>query len=88
MIELTVEQRQAVSRQGENPPRAIDPDTQTTYVLIREEVYDRLKGVLAEGATDGFVEDIYPHVMEVFGREGWEDVEMDAYNDLDPRKKA
>src|SRR5262249_17367926 len=33
MIELTLEQRQAVAQQGEMPPRAVDPDTQTTYVL-------------------------------------------------------
>jgi hypothetical protein len=36
MIELTLEQRQAVAQQGEMPPRAVDPDTHTTYVLIPE----------------------------------------------------
>ena len=44
MIELTREQRQAVAEQGETPPRALDPDTHTTYVLIREKVYARLEG--------------------------------------------
>jgi hypothetical protein len=33
MIELTREQREAVARQGEIPPRALDPDTHTTYVF-------------------------------------------------------
>ena len=45
MIELTLEQRQAVAQQGETPPRAIDPDTHTTYVLIPEAIY-----ALCEGA--------------------------------------
>jgi len=43
MIELTLEQRQAVIKQDENPPLAIDPDTYITYVLIRQEVYAKIK---------------------------------------------
>ena len=43
MIELTLEQRQAVIKQDENPPLAIDPDTEITYVLIRQEVYAKIK---------------------------------------------
>jgi len=34
-----------------------------------------------------FTRDMYPHVMEVFGREGWDDPAMDIYNDLDPRRQ-
>jgi hypothetical protein len=41
--------------------------------------------LLSDG--DDFVEGIYPHVMEVFGREGWNDPSMDIYDDLDPRKQ-
>ena len=48
MIELTLEQRQAVAQQGEMPPRAVDPDTHTTYVLIPEEIYARVKALLDE----------------------------------------
>ena len=44
MIELTEEQRQAV--RSETPPRLVDPSTEETYVLIRAELYDRLKGLL------------------------------------------
>lgn len=35
-----------------------------------------------------FTRDTYPHVMEVFGREGWDDPAMDLYNDLDPRSQS
>ena len=85
MIELTREQLQAVAQQGETPPRALDPDTHTTYVLIREKVYVRLEALLGDEQDSKFTSDMYPHVMEVFGREGWDDPAMDIYNDLDPR---
>jgi hypothetical protein len=88
MIELTREQRQAVAQQGETPPRALDPDTHTTYVLIHETVYDRLEALLGDDQGNHFTRDMYPHIMEVFGREGWEDPAMDIYNDLDPRRQS
>lgn len=88
MIELTLEQRQAIAQQGEVPPRAIDPDTHTTYVLIREEVYARLQVLLDEEEGNQFLRDMYPRVMEVFGRAGWDDPAMDIYNDLDPCKQS
>ena len=88
MIELTLEQRQTISREGATPHRAIDPDTQTAYVLIREEVFERIKGLLSEQDDNNFVGDMYRHTMEVFGREGWDDAAMDVYNDLDPRQKS
>ena len=28
-----------------------------------------------------FLRDLYPHVLEVFGRDGWDDPAMDVYND-------
>jgi hypothetical protein len=88
MIELTLEQRQAVAQQGEKPPRAVDPDTQTTYVLIPEEIYARVKALLYDEEPNEFLRDMYPHVMQVFGREGWDDPAMDIYNDLDPRRQS
>ena len=45
MIELTKEQRQELS--GPEPV-AIDPETQQTYVLVRREVYERLRALLDE----------------------------------------
>jgi hypothetical protein len=88
MIELTLEQRQAVAQQGEAPPRAVDPDTHTTYVLLREETYARVKDLLDEAEADQLLREMYSHMMEVFGREGWDDPAMDIYNDLDPRRQS
>ena len=42
MIELTLEQRKAVATGDETPLRVIDPGTHTQYVLVREELYDRV----------------------------------------------
>ena len=87
MIELTLEQRQAVAQPAENPPRAVDPDTRTTYVLIREEVYNRVKALFVGEDDNQLLRDMYPHIMAVFGRAGWDDPAMDVYNDLDPRRQ-
>jgi hypothetical protein len=43
MIELTPQQRHELS---EPEPVAIDPETKETYVLVRREVYERLKELL------------------------------------------
>jgi len=44
MIELTNEQRQELSVPE---PIAIDPETRETYVLVRQEAYERMKSFLA-----------------------------------------
>jgi hypothetical protein len=46
MIELTEAQRQAIATAKESPPIVIDPKTKATYVLVRKEIYERLKGIL------------------------------------------
>jgi hypothetical protein len=60
MIELNEQQRHELSAPE---PVAIDPQTRETYVLVRREVYERLKTLLAldeydpdEGA--GFINEI------------------------------
>jgi hypothetical protein len=60
MIELTEQQRHELNAPE---PVAIDPQTRQTYVLVRREVYERLKTLLAlddydpeEGA--GFINEV------------------------------
>jgi hypothetical protein len=43
MMELTDEQRRELA---EPEPVAIDPQTQQVYVLVRKEIYERLKELL------------------------------------------
>ena len=43
MIELTKKQRRELNKPE---PKAFDPETQKTYVLVREDVYARLRELL------------------------------------------
>lgn len=87
MIELTPAQWDAVTHGAEHPPRLVDPVTHTKYVLLREDIYDRVKQMVVP-QDDSFVQELLPQVMEVFGRDGWDDPSMDIYNDLDPRNHS
>jgi hypothetical protein len=49
MIELTEQQRQDLCQPE---PIVVDPVTQTTYILVRREVYERLKTLLAKDDYD------------------------------------
>jgi hypothetical protein len=52
MIELTPAQRQALATTQESPPTVLDSETQTVYVLIPREVYERLKALVATDEYD------------------------------------
>jgi hypothetical protein len=47
-IELTEELRQALAAHPEAPLRLIDSQTNTSYVVVRSEDYDRLRAFLEE----------------------------------------
>jgi hypothetical protein len=61
MIELTREQHESLN--GETPPRVHDPQTNETYVLVRADVYERMRAI----------------IDDVTRRAGWDDPELDAY---------
>jgi hypothetical protein len=48
MIELTEQQQQSLEAGQEKPPRVFNPRTQETFVLVRADVYEQLKGFLKE----------------------------------------
>jgi hypothetical protein len=45
---LTPELKQAVERAGDEPVRVEDPDTHTAYVVIKEDVYRKLREAVPE----------------------------------------
>lgn len=45
-IELTPQQHQALAVQADYPPRVRDPATNTTYVLLPAEVFERMQTLL------------------------------------------
>lgn len=79
MIELTQEQR----RELEAGEAVIS--TNSTYVLVRKDVYDHIKSLLDDAE---WTRDAYQAAMEVFARDGWDDPRMDVYDELDPRRDS
>ena len=80
-VELTEEQQRAVAQA--TPPRVVDPTTNIAYVLVRADVYERLRTVLGD---DFHVPDAYPALDRAFA-EGWADPKMDDYDHYDDFKR-
>jgi hypothetical protein len=64
MIELSEEQRRELDNPG--PTQVRDQRTNETYVLVRADVYERMRAII-----DGYAR-----------RAGWDDPEMDIYDEL------
>jgi hypothetical protein len=84
MIELTEEQRKALGEGRESPLTLVDPKTQIAYVLVRQDVYDRLTGLLDDDWTP---EERLQLLAESGRRAGWHDPAMDAYDNYDESLK-
>lgn len=50
MFELTPEQRRELGKT--EPARALDPETKEEYVLVRADLYERMKAILEEGGLE------------------------------------
>jgi len=82
MTRLTPEQSSAIRAATETPLRIVDPDTNTEYVLLRAEIYERARLLFDDSTADAFQAQI-----ESAAATGWDDPALDVYNDLDPRRK-
>lgn len=86
MIALSKEIQEAVQKSEDNPIRLIDPETNVEYVVLPAETYEQMRnGVYYD---DGPITEEERHALliEAGLRAGWDDPEMDIYNDLDPRR--
>ncbi|HEV3257537.1 MAG TPA: hypothetical protein VG013_11695 [Gemmataceae bacterium] len=83
MIELTEEQRRELAKPE---PVAIDPQTKETYILVRADLYQRLRDLLYDDAEFP-IREAYPLMDEVAAKAGWDDPAMDIYNDLAPKQQ-
>jgi hypothetical protein len=81
MTRLTPEQSSAIREAEETPLRIIDPDTNTEYVLLRADVYERARMLFDDPTADTFLAQI-----ESAAAAGWDDPALDVDNDLDPRR--
>jgi hypothetical protein len=87
MLTIPKELQQAVRASHGRPLRLTDPETHTEYVLLQAEMYDQLHGLLSDDIH--LTPDERRAVLLQAGlRAGWDDPEMDVYNDLDPRRPS
>lgn len=75
MIELTEQQSEELKG---DLPRVIDPQTKKTYVLVTEEAYERMQGLLAPERLPMAEQRALLRAAGL--RAGWDDPEMDVYD--------
>lgn len=81
---LTEDQRRA-ARESQQPIRLVDPDTHEEYLLIRADLFERIRPLFED---DPLTDSEQRFLLRQAGQlAGWDDPEMDVYNDLDPRRK-
>lgn len=75
MTVLTDELRLRLEAAGNEPLRLIDPMSHREYVVIRADLYDRLKGLLYDDSpwTDEELDALAAEQAELLGWEGMED---------------
>ena len=80
MTTLSPEMRKAVEEAGDQPLEMFDPETHERYMLVKADVFDRLRMLLQAG---GLSKEEQLFLLEQAGRRaGWDDPEMDIYDDL------
>ena len=83
-IQLTEEQWANIQT-GEPPVRVSDPARNAAFVLVRADVYERFKSLFEEDPVT--VQERLFQLQQFGKRAGWDDPEMDIYDELDPRNK-
>jgi hypothetical protein len=84
MIELTEEQRRSVA--GQENPIIIDPATNAAYILVRKDVFDRMKGLLYDDSELSH-EEMRLLLARSSKENGWAEPGMEAYDNYDEHRK-
>jgi hypothetical protein len=82
---LTDEMLSALSRQADRPVTVEDDQTHIHYVLLPLEIYERVRAVFDDSDFD--LVETYPAQSRVAGAAGWDDPEMDVYDQYDLHRK-
>lgn len=81
-MHMPSELKQALEAAHGGPVEITDGDEH--YVLVRAEVFERFKELFEAGQLAA--EERAGLLHDAGKRAGWDDPEMDVYNDLDPRQ--
>ena len=86
MITMPKELQQAVRASQGQPIHLADPETKAEYVMISVKAYDRIGKLIYD---DGPLTDQEKRALLIKAgkRAGWDDPEMDVYDELDPRRQ-
>jgi hypothetical protein len=76
MTTITPEIRQAIELAGEQPVQLADPETNSVYIIVRAEVYERMRAL----CDDFDIRDAYPLMDQVAAHQGWDDPSMEMYD--------
>jgi hypothetical protein len=85
-LKLSDEQRDALAHAG--PARVvevIDPENRVSYVLIRSDVFERVRHLFETEDFD--IREAYPLMDGAARAAGWDHPAEDIYDDLDPRRE-
>ncbi|MBI3862187.1 MAG: hypothetical protein HY290_09860 [Planctomycetia bacterium] len=83
---LTSEMREALLQQPGQPVTVEDDQTHLHYVLLPLSVYQRVRLIFGDESFD--VTDTYAAQSAVAGAAGWDDPEMDVYDQYDVHRKT
>jgi len=84
-ISLSPELRKALADHPGQPLELIDEVSRARFVLLPAEQYDRVKALLA---TDAFaLGETYEAQSAALAAAGWDDSDLDIYNDYDAHRK-
>ena len=86
MLTISKELQQAIQESKDNLVRLIDPETNTEYVVLLAEIFEQLQNGIYYDDGPITEEEQTALLIECGLRAGWDDPEMDVYNDLDPRE--
>jgi hypothetical protein len=83
--QITDEQRHAIEQQHGGPVYVVDPTTEKSYVLLAQEVYQRVRAIVENESID--VSNLYAAQERALSAAGWDDPQLDAYNDYDAHRQ-
>jgi hypothetical protein len=83
-VSLSLEQRQALADHPGEPVELFDEVSHARYVLVPAEHFERIKALLTNEEFD--VRESYVAQSDALAAAGWDDPELDAYNDYDTHR--
>lgn len=85
MIALTKKLQQVIQDANGQPIRLVDPKTNLEYVVLPAKIFDQIQDVFYN-TNPLTIEEQQALLVKVGLSVGWDDPEMDVYNELDPRR--